>query len=188
MMFSNLPPWHPSDHPAPRAKAKEITRENVLEHLNSTHAWNSHYYINGDFVIVDLRPAEKIFQRGRIDLSEVVPASPRLYDSMPQFYAWLKGRGFKTVIFYTGSSGLKAKIVAGWLADIIIEDNNTVMESCVMIGGIHGWVAAGGKYMDWMIEFDERFWEKQPEPEPEPEPEAKEDGGRGKRKCQCICM
>jgi len=32
------------------------------------------------------------------------------------------------------------------------------MESVVLLEGIKGWAAAGGEYVRWMDEYDERVW------------------------------
>lgn len=49
---------------------------------------------------------------------------------------------------------------AGWFADHVADKADVYMESLVLSEGIHGWVAAGGEYLQWMDEFDAAVWSK----------------------------
>ena len=68
------------------------------------------------------------------------------------------------LIFYfsfVGSSRGRGSRATGWLADQIEKDNFDGMKSLALVGGIKGWAGAGGEYVEWMDEYDEKVWKKE---------------------------
>jgi arsenical-resistance protein 2 len=59
-----------------------------------------------------------------------------------------------------GSSRGRGNRAAGWFADYIHSQNDTVMKSLVLDGGIKAWVAAGEKYIQLMDEYEPAVWHK----------------------------
>ncbi|KAK4458535.1 arsenical-resistance protein 2 [Cladorrhinum samala] len=144
-------PWHAA-YPAPQATGGEITREEVLELLKTVPLDKR------DFVLVDLRRND--FEGGTIRGSVNLPAQS-LYPTLPTLYALFKSAGTKKVIFYCGSSKGRGSRATGWLADQIEKDNFDGMKSLALVGGIKGWAGAGGEYVEWMDEYDEKVWKKE---------------------------
>lgn len=62
-----------------------------------------------------------------------------------------------------GSSRGRGSRATGWLADQIEQDHdgNAEMKSLALVGGIKGWAGAGGEYVEWMDEYDEKVWKKE---------------------------
>ena len=47
---------------------------------------------------------------------------------------------------------------AGWFRDYLEEVGDNNMESLVLQGGIKGWVAAGGEFLNWVDEYEASAW------------------------------
>lgn len=60
--------------------------------------------------------------------------------------------------FVVGSCNGRGPRTAGWFADYLAEKRDTSMQSCILEGGIKGWVKAGGEYVDLMEEYDASKW------------------------------
>ncbi|SPN99103.1 related to arsenate reductase (Arc2) [Cephalotrichum gorgonifer] len=86
-----------------------------------------------DFVLVDGGTI-----RGSINL----PAQS-LYPSMPTLYTVFKAAG-----------------VPGWFRDYISDRGDTEMQSVILLGGIKGWVAVGGEFVETMDGYDANAWAK----------------------------
>lgn len=57
-----------------------------------------------------------------------------------------------------GSSRGRGNRAAAWFADHIKEQSDENMQSLALEGGIKGWVAEKGRYLQYMQEYDESYW------------------------------
>ncbi|KAK3984618.1 arsenical-resistance protein 2 [Cladorrhinum sp. PSN332] len=145
-------PWHAA-YPAPNSTGGEISRQEVLTLLRTVPP------AQRDFVLVDLRRND--FEGGTIRGSINLPAQS-LFPTLAALYDLWRKAGVKKVIFYCGSSRGRGSRATGWLADHIAkEGDDAKMESLALVGGIKGWAGAGGEYVEWMDEYDEKVWNKE---------------------------
>ncbi|KAK4151152.1 Rhodanese-like domain-containing protein [Chaetomidium leptoderma] len=143
-------PWYAA-YPAPKSEVVTISREEVLEMLKAAPVDKR------DFVLVDLRRND--FEGGTIRGSINLPAQS-LPLTLPTVYAVCKAAGARKVIFYCGSSAGRGSRATGWLADHIADQQDKDMKSLALAGGIKGWVAAGGEFVEWMDGYDAAVWVK----------------------------
>lgn len=57
-----------------------------------------------------------------------------------------------------GTSRGRGNRAAGWFADYIAEQGDTVMRSCTLEDGIKGWALAGEEYVELMDEYCKAVW------------------------------
>jgi len=57
-----------------------------------------------------------------------------------------------------GSSRGRGNRAAAWFADYIKEESDDSMQSLVLEGGIKGWVAEKGEYVEYMQDYEESSW------------------------------
>ena len=57
-----------------------------------------------------------------------------------------------------GSSRGRGSRAAAWFADHLDDKSETAMKSLVLEGGIKGWVAQKGEYLQYVQEYDESKW------------------------------
>jgi arsenical-resistance protein 2 len=60
--------------------------------------------------------------------------------------------------YRTGSSRGRGNRAAAWFADHIKEQSDENMQSLALEGGIKGWVAEKGQFLQYMQEYDETCW------------------------------
>lgn len=114
-------------------------------------------------------------QGGTIRGSINLPAQS-LWPTIPALYEMFKAANLRRVIWYcgrsppalyfpqffkltlAGSSRGRGNRAASWFADYIAEKGDGGMNSLVLLGGIKGWVTAGGEYIQWVDEYDEAVW------------------------------
>ncbi|KAK9491042.1 Rhodanese-like domain-containing protein [Lipomyces doorenjongii] len=141
-------PWHAA-YPEARTTAASITRLELLK-------WFRAGKVPGrDFVLVDLRRTDH--EGGTIRGSLNLPAQS-LYPTIPALYSLVTAAKVSDVVWYCGSSRGRGTRAAGWLADYIVEQNNSTLKSLVLQGGIKGWAAAGEEYTQLMDEYEESAW------------------------------
>ncbi|KAK6337890.1 hypothetical protein TWF696_001368 [Orbilia brochopaga] len=145
-------PWY-SAYPEPKSsEPNKVTREEVLELLQKTEGPETK-----DFVLIDVRRND--YEGGSIHGSINIPAQS-LYTTIPAWYSLFKAAGIKRVIWFCGSSGGRGTRSALWFQDYLDGKGDTEMKSMIMVGGIKGWVAAGGKFIDNMDEYVTSVWNK----------------------------
>ncbi|KAH8742390.1 Rhodanese-like domain-containing protein [Diaporthe sp. PMI_573] len=142
-------PWY-VNYPAPKKEAAIVSREDVLRML--CDARNS---ASKDFILVDLRRNDH--EGGTIRGSVNLPAQS-LWPTIPTLYEIFKAAGLRRIIWYCGSSRGRGNRAGSWFADHIGSKGDSNMESLVLLEGIKGWATAGGEYLRWMDEYDERVW------------------------------
>ncbi|KAK8104844.1 arsenate reductase (Arc2) [Apiospora kogelbergensis] len=143
---AQAPPWHAA-YPAPRTtEPGALAREDVLGMLRRQEQ---------DFVLVDLRRDD--YGGGTIRGSINLPAQS-LHPTMPQLYRLFKKAGVKKVVWYCGSSGGRGTRAAGWFHDYLDDRKDADMKSVILRGGVKGWAAAGGEYVEWMDGYEEGVW------------------------------
>ena len=59
---------------------------------------------------------------------------------------------------FVGSCGGRGPRAAGWFADFLADHSSEGIESLILTGGIKGWVAAGGEYVEAMEEHEADKW------------------------------
>ncbi|KAK9452447.1 Rhodanese-like domain-containing protein, partial [Dipodascopsis uninucleata] len=109
------------------------------------------------FILVDLRRTD--FEGGTIPGSLNLPAQS-LYPTIPTLYSVLSQTPVRTVVWCCGSSRGRGTRAAGWFADYLAVQNNTMIRSLVLEGGIKGWATSGKEYTSWMDEYDITVWNK----------------------------
>lgn len=57
-----------------------------------------------------------------------------------------------------GSSLHRGRWAASFFNDYVAAQDNTVMQSLVLTGGIKGWVAGKGEFVEYMHEYNELKW------------------------------
>lgn len=57
-----------------------------------------------------------------------------------------------------GSSRGRGPRAAGWFDDYIKDQNDSSMQSLVLVDGIKGWSTAGEEYVQLMDEYQEKVW------------------------------
>ncbi|KAH8195829.1 hypothetical protein TruAng_009999 [Truncatella angustata] len=145
-------PWHAA-YPSPtNASPATITRDEVLEILKGEDGTTCPSY-----VLVDLRRTDH--EGGTIHGSINLPAQS-LYPSIPTLYKLFKTAGIKNVIWYCGSSQGRGTRATGWFSDHLKNHSDEEMKSHALLGGIKGWAAAGGEFVQYMNEYDASFWSK----------------------------
>ncbi|KAF2687104.1 Rhodanese-like protein [Lentithecium fluviatile CBS 122367] len=142
------PPWHAA-YPAPRNPTPaSMTREEVLAMMKQSQAGR-------DFVLVDLRRNDH--EGGTIRGSINLPAQS-LYPMISTLYTLFKAAGVKKIVWYCSSSKGRGNRAAGWFADYIEVKGDTEMTSFALAEGVKGWAKAGGEFVEWMDEYDEKHW------------------------------
>ncbi|KAL1844205.1 hypothetical protein VTJ49DRAFT_3861 [Mycothermus thermophilus] len=166
-------PWYAA-YPAPKSEVVTISRDEVLALLKSAAASSPEK--KRDFVLVDLRRND--FEGGTIRGSVNLPAQS-LPLTLPSVYELLKAAGMTRVIWYCdarhelsvgvmdlinssiiGSSTGRGSRATGWMADHIASVGDKEMQSLALAGGIKGWAAAGGEFVEWMDGYDAAVWDK----------------------------
>ncbi|KAH6990094.1 Rhodanese-like domain-containing protein [Ilyonectria destructans] len=143
-------PWYAA-FPAPReSQPSGVTREELLKMLKGCDN-----FANRDFILVDLRRNDH--EGGTIRGSINLPAQS-LYPTVPTIYHMFKAAGLRKVIWYCSSSRGRGPRAAGWLRDYIADSGDEDMESLILVGGIKGWVTAGGEFLEWMNAYDTAAW------------------------------
>ncbi|KAK9349902.1 hypothetical protein V1523DRAFT_442939 [Lipomyces doorenjongii] len=138
-------PWHAA-YPEARTVAASISRLELLK-------WFREGKIPGrDFVLVDLRRTDHEV----CDFPAFLEGN--LYPTIPALYSLVTAAKVSDVVWYCGSSRGRGTRAAGWLADYIVEQNNSTLKSLVLQGGIKGWAAAGEEYTQLMDEYEESAW------------------------------
>lgn len=61
---------------------------------------------------------------------------------------------------FPGSSRGRGARAAGWFADFLAAKGDKAMESLVLEGGIAGWVAAGGRFLELVDGYREEVWRR----------------------------
>ncbi|KAK3388296.1 Rhodanese-like domain-containing protein [Sordaria brevicollis] len=151
-------PWYAA-FPEPQSDLKTISREEVLEMLKG----NTGEKAGKDFILVDLRRND--FEGGTLSSSLNLPAQS-LHPTLPTLYTLLKSAGTTKVIFYCGSSTGRGSRCARWFSDYLVKVGDTSTESAggiqslALLGGIKGWVAAGGEYLEFVEGFEGSVWER----------------------------
>ncbi|KAF8859769.1 Rhodanese-like protein [Acephala macrosclerotiorum] len=141
-------PWHAA-YPAPKTSASSITREELISWMKAGKHPAMH------FVLVDLRRTD--FEGGTIRGSINLPAQS-LYMTIPSLYTLFLEAEVTEVIWYCGSSKGRGTRAAGWFADYLKEQNDRMMESLVLEGGLKGWATAGDEYVKLMDGYDAAVW------------------------------
>ncbi|KAF3939145.1 hypothetical protein ABW19_dt0205031 [Dactylella cylindrospora] len=145
-----VPPWYAA-YPTPKTeKPGRISREEVLEALKAVESSGVK-----DFVLIDVRRND--FEGGSIRGSINIPAQS-LYTTIPSWYKVFKAAGIKKAIWYCNSSRGRGTRTAGWFKDYIDEQNDTEIQSVILVDGIKGWATAGGEYVERMDEYVESYW------------------------------
>ncbi|KAJ5420609.1 hypothetical protein N7465_003128 [Penicillium sp. CMV-2018d] len=143
-------PWHAA-YPAPRGAAPSISREELLQWIREGKQAGK------DFLLVDLRRTD--YEGGTIQGSLNLPAQS-LYPTIPTLYSLVSNSSVKYVIWYCGSSAGRGTRASGWFADYLEDQQDTVVKSLVLSGGIKGWAAAGPDYTSLMDGYDASVWTK----------------------------
>ncbi|KAJ8101966.1 Rhodanese-like domain-containing protein [Lipomyces tetrasporus] len=141
-------PWYVG-YPEPRTEAATISRLELL------HLFRDLKKPGRDFVLVDLRRTDH--DGGTIRGSINLPAQS-LYPTIPVLYSLLAAAKVPKVVWYCGSSRGRGTRAAGWFADYLKEQNDLLLESLVLEGGIKGWATAGQEYTRLMDEYDASAW------------------------------
>ncbi|KAK9242909.1 Rhodanese-like domain-containing protein [Lipomyces tetrasporus] len=141
-------PWY-AGYPEPRTEAATISRLELL------HWFRDLKKPGRDFVLVDLRRTDH--DGGTIRGSINLPAQS-LYPTIPVLYSLLAAAKVPKVVWYCGSSRGRGTRAAGWCADYLKEQNDLLLESLVLEGGIKGWATAGQEYTRLMDEYDASAW------------------------------
>jgi hypothetical protein len=63
-----------------------------------------------------------------------------------------------TTNFLIGSSRGRGNRAAGWFADYIKDQSDSIMQSYTLEEGIKGWAAAGEEYVDMIDGYDATLW------------------------------
>lgn len=144
-----------SAFPAPRAKAPEISPEDVMKMFDDMDIKPE----PRAFLLVDVRRTD--WEGGTIKTSLNLPAQS-FYQSRKTLLDLCDRASINCVIFYCGSSSGRGPRCAGWMQDYIDDvsrfGRKSSLKVLVLKGGIKGWVKDfEGSMVDG---FEEKYWEQ----------------------------
>ncbi|ORY00222.1 hypothetical protein BCR34DRAFT_638306, partial [Clohesyomyces aquaticus] len=82
------------------------------------------------------------------------------YTNQSVLHDLCKRAGVKQVAFYCGASNGRGPRCSGWFADHLADVGETEIQSLTLAGGIKGWVKAGEKYTDNVVEYEPEYWKQ----------------------------